>query len=74
MEHPKDIGDRTTLAVMLTLREAGLSVCTAPTTSRFTSFQLPTCPFESKRRYEWNLPVIARSARSDSLPTTRWAK
>jgi len=26
MEHPKDIGDRTTLAVMLALREHGLSV------------------------------------------------
>jgi hypothetical protein len=26
MEHPKDIGDRTTLAVMLVLREAGFSI------------------------------------------------
>ena len=26
MEHPKDIGDRTTLAVMLALREVGLAV------------------------------------------------
>ena len=26
MEHPKDIGDRTTLAVMLALREVGFAV------------------------------------------------
>ena len=26
MEHPKDIGDRTTLAVMLALRQAGLAI------------------------------------------------
>jgi hypothetical protein len=28
MDHPKDIGDRTTLAVMLVLREAGFGVLT----------------------------------------------
>ena len=26
MEHPKDIGDRTTLAIMLALRELGFAV------------------------------------------------
>jgi PD-(D/E)XK nuclease superfamily protein len=48
MDHPKDVGDRTTLAVMLTLREAGFAVLT---------------PFGENTRYDLAIDDGCRLAR-----------
>jgi hypothetical protein len=56
VEHPKDIGDRTTLAVMLALRNAGYAIS--------VRFGENTRVFASSRR------ATASESGSDLQPTT----